>query len=64
MCQEDMKKINLNVEGNVFNVSSISTFFVSLDAPKKELQSLFQCLKQWSNIQRVSTKKHKLNHYV
>jgi hypothetical protein len=27
--------------------------FVPLDAPRKELQSLFECQKQWSNIQRV-----------
>jgi hypothetical protein len=38
--------------------------FVPLDEPRKELQSLCECQKQWSNIQRVWTQKHKLNCYV
>jgi hypothetical protein len=35
-----------------------------LDAPRGELQIFFQCRRQWSNVQRVQTQKHKLNCYV
>jgi hypothetical protein len=50
---------------NLLNFSLISTiFFIPLDVPRKEPQSLLECEMKWSNIQKKLTQKHKLNYYV